>query len=65
MPKEFAIMCLFIIICRIGYKKRTLGKIIPLNRIDYIVIAIVTLVMLYFYSASSLCWAQSCTQRGL
>jgi|GEM_PF-2502238 hypothetical protein len=55
MPKEFAIMCLFIIICRIGYKKRTLGKIIPLNRIDYIVIAIVTLVMLYFYSASSLC----------
>lgn len=48
MSTGIIISVFVVLICRLGYKKSKNLKILPLNAIDYVIIAIVLFVALFF-----------------
>ncbi len=48
MTTGIILTCIVVIICRLGYKHNLTKKILPLNIIDYLLLIIIVLVVLYF-----------------
>lgn len=48
MATGIIVSCIVVIICRLGYKYNTVKKIFPLDIIDYVLMLILILIILYF-----------------